>query len=77
MFVNKVTAPLCPVRTHLLAALDEARERFLATFALGCDYGVVVFGDVQVEEAGRWEVCAAGGAAVAVGLGVVGFVVGV
>jgi hypothetical protein len=67
MLVNKMTSSLLPVRTHLLAASNKTRERFLAAVALRCDYGVVVFGDVQVEEVRCWEVCAAGGAAVAVG----------
>jgi hypothetical protein len=67
MLVNKMTSPLLPVRTNLLTPLDKAGESFLAAVALGCDYGVVVFGDVQIEEVGCWEICAAGGAAVAVG----------
>jgi hypothetical protein len=77
MLVNQMTAPLLPVSTHFLAAFDEAGESFLAAVALRRHDGIVVFGDVQVEEVGCREVCAAGGAAVAVGLGVVGFVVGV
>lgn len=77
MLVNQMAAPLLPVSAHFLAAFDKTRERFLAAVALRCDYWVVVLDDVQIEEVGCWEVCAAGGAAVAVGGSVVGFVVGV
>lgn len=77
MFINQMAASLLPIATHFVAALDEASERLFATVTLGCDDGIVVFRNVQLEEVSRGEVGFAFGAPVAVGLIVVSLILGI
>ena len=57
VLVDQMAAPLLPVAAHFLAAFDEANEDFLTAVTLSCDYRIVVFRNVQVEEVRRREVC--------------------
>jgi hypothetical protein len=77
VLVDQMATPLLPVAAHFFAAFDEASEDLLTTVTLSCDERVVIFGDVQAEEVCGGEVCFAFRAAVAVGLVVMSFILGV
>lgn len=77
MLVDQMAAPLLPVAAHFLATFDEASEDFLTAVTLSCNERVVVLADVQAEEMCRGKVCFAFRAAVAVGLVVMGLILGV
>ena len=48
MLVDQVTSSFLPVRADFITVLHETSECLFAFISFGADYGVVVFGDVEV-----------------------------
>lgn len=75
MFVYAMQTPLLRGATEAVAVWDEAGIRLLAPFSLGCVDGVMILGNVQVQEMLIWKIPLAFRAPVQVGLAVVNVIV--